>query len=668
MSTDIEFLQALNDGKPTEPPPALISEYIHNRRIMPPGSPMPGPLDVGYTPYFRQIMDGMGPYSDARVISVCKGVQIGATANCAENVIAYYMDANPAEILYCSATDALLERWTKRLEPMIDSCGFRHKIAAQVQNTKSRKTGDKMYSKEYPGGSLSMASLQSPAALRSESKQIVIIDEIDGAPAKTFTGEGSPLHILHGRAAAFGGRGRFMEFSTPGTFERSVIWRRYETGDQRRYFVPCPKCDAYQVLEFKQLRPEYIGETLQYAWYECEHCGGRIYNESKTKMLAAGEWRATAQPRVRKHWSYHISTLYSPVGMTSWTGVYQKYLDAEEDPTQKPSFTNLYLGMPYKEEGSRPDVKKVIALRGNYRNGTVPDGVLYLTIGGDVQRGAKRFQEMEPEALEVRMAEMKKQGRSLWRAGLPRVEVEVLGIGSAYRTWSVDYKVFYGHTTLGGLQGAFEKFHKWFDSKASIYIRSDGLEFEPMYALIDGTDGVTQAAVFEFCEQYGPHFCPTINSGWLKAKKDPGVDLEGPQNFDRYRYSRKTGHQAYHIQTATNVYKKRLYSQLKNNRNAVGGQPPGFCEFPRDRPDFYFDMLTAEEMRIDGSFHNGGRPAEALDCRVYAMCAGDVWLEAKVLRIREAAKKKGCPDDQIQSYDKKHVLAELGKVTARSTD
>ena len=101
-------------------------------------------MDVYYTPYFVEIMDAMGPYSGVSIISVCKGVQIGATANCAENVIAFYMDANPAEILYSSATAALLERWTKRLEPLIDSCGFRDKIKIQTTNTKSRKTGDKM--------------------------------------------------------------------------------------------------------------------------------------------------------------------------------------------------------------------------------------------------------------------------------------------------------------------------------------------------------------------------------------------------------------------------------------------------------------------------------------------------------------------------------------------
>ena len=59
-------------------------------------------------------------------VEVLKGAQIGVTF-AAENVIAYWMDPCPAEILFISAIEKLLERWaTKRLEPLIDSCGYRH--------------------------------------------------------------------------------------------------------------------------------------------------------------------------------------------------------------------------------------------------------------------------------------------------------------------------------------------------------------------------------------------------------------------------------------------------------------------------------------------------------------------------------------------------------------
>lgn len=657
MSTDREFLLACNSEMPVDAPPALISEYIHLRRVLPSGNPMPGPFDVGYTPYFVEVMDAMGPYSGVRIVSVMKGVQIGATANCAENVIAYYMDANPAEIIYASATDALLGKWVKRLEPLIDSCGYRHKITDQSNNPKSRKSGDTTYSKEYAGGSLSMGSLQSPASLRSESNRIIFADEIDGAPPKTTSGEGSPLSILHGRAAAFGSRGKVMEFSTPSTIERSVINGRYLSGDQRRYYVPCPFCAEMQTLEFERLQPEYLGEMLDSVSYECAKCKRLIGNHQKTRMLSRGEWRPTAVPRTRGHRSYHISTLYSPVGMMSWTAVYQKYLDAQDDPDQLPSFVNLYLGKPYKEEGSRPDIKRVISLRGDYENGVVPPGVLYLTVGADVQRGKEQFQKMSGDDLERRIAKMRASGANLWKAGLPRIEIEVLGIGSAYRSWSVDYRVFYGHTTEGPFAGAFEAMYEWAEKTGMRYRRRDGMEFAPQMVLMDAADGETRPAVMAFCERFGPNTYPVQGIDWLRAKQDPGIDRETNRNIDRYRLSRKSKDStSVYVQASTNHYKATLYSRLKVARKQTGTQPPALCEFPRDRPDHYFAMLTAEEMRPNGSFHNGGRPAEALDCRVYALCAADLWLDMKIQKQREAMRKKNVREDLIQLVEPKKVL------------
>ena len=396
MITDINFLLDLNDEKPTEPPPELISSHVNQRRIMPPGSPRPGPMDIHYTPYTIEIMDCMSPYSGINRVSVEKGVQIALTT-AAENVVAYYMDPLPAEIMYCSGTTDLLTKWTKRLEFLIDSCGYRHKISAQVENTKSRKTGDKMYSKEYAGGSLSMTSLQAPAGMRSESNQVLIVDEADSAPAKVTTGEGSFLGILEGRTAAYGSKYKIMELSTPGLFETSVIHPQFLKGDQRFYNLPCLRCGEMIVLDFKYLRPVFnkLGH-LESVFYECHHCNGQIFNSDKTEMMRIGnaEWMPTAVPRDPAHRSYHISALYSPVGMLSWHRIYDLYLESEEDPDRKPSFVNLYKGIPYKEDGSRPDVKKAIALRGTYDNGTVPHGVLYMTMASDVQQGKVRYQEM----------------------------------------------------------------------------------------------------------------------------------------------------------------------------------------------------------------------------------------------------------------------------------
>jgi len=124
-----------------------------------------------------------------------KSAQVAATFSI-EGIIAYWMKEHPAAILYMSATQVLLEKWaTKRLEPMIDSCGIRSKIIENKEDmfgAKSRRTGDKVFSKQFVGGFLEMASAQSSSSQRSDSIRVLIRDEIDGAP-KHLTSGGEKL-------------------------------------------------------------------------------------------------------------------------------------------------------------------------------------------------------------------------------------------------------------------------------------------------------------------------------------------------------------------------------------------------------------------------------------------------------------------------------------------
>jgi phage terminase large subunit GpA-like protein len=85
-------------------------------------------------------------------------------------------------------------------------------------------------------------------------------------------------------------------------------------------------------------------------------------------------------------------------------------------------------------------------------------------------------------------------------------------------------------------------------------------------------------------------------------------------------------------------------------------QRPGFCDFPRDYSDEYFAQLTGTEKHIDGSFHDIRPRVEALDCRVYALCAGDVWLDSEVERVRKYYRDQGLDAVQVQQITGRVVL------------
>lgn len=649
--SDIDFLIELCDLIPTKRPSPLISDWVQGRRVLPTSTPFPGPWDNARTPYLVEPMDNLGPFSGVTETYVMKGAQIGATAGLIENPIAYYMAENPAEQLLISATDDSLERWgTKRLEPVIDSCDLRGLIGMQSQagGAKSRRTGDKTYCKTYPGGALDMASAQSAASLRSDSKRIVYMDEVDGAPPQLRTGEGFFVDVAEARTNAWGQRKRIIALSTPTKAGVSEIHRLYLSGDQRKYYVPCPHCGEMQVLRFGDAATPYGIKTSEDArgnlvvFYQCEKGCAPIFEHHKTAMLKWGQWRPTATPNAPNIRSYHISSLYSPAGMLSWLELYRKYLKAQRSPDGMTSFENLYLGEVAQERGARPPVEKVIELRGLYPTGEVPQGVLFLTMAVDVQRGSSRDAKNPA-----------------------RLELEVVGHGFGYRTWSIDYRVFKGAVDDVN-KGAWLALKKWAEESGSIaYRRADGTKFQPGLIFIDAGDGPNSSIVYEFCAGWKNTFPSKGFEALKKAKSDgPEGDLDaaGPAAFKKYRPTKITDETT--LWTISTVhYKSLIYANLQKRRSEGStSTPPGYMEFPSDYPDAYFDGLAAEEKRRDGSFYcPTGRRNEPLDVRVYALCAADVYLENLVKAAREDARARGFSKFEADKINSRHILEPLAR-------
>jgi phage terminase large subunit GpA-like protein len=644
-ASDIVFFRAERKRRPRSMIQPDVAHWVETRRVLPSQTPFPGYWRNERTPYLVEVMNNMSPASPVQHTALMKGCQLGATA-AAENVIAYWIGESPASILYVSATDDLLDKWAaKRLEPLIDSCGLRSRIFAQVLGGGSRRTGDRIRSKEFIGGSLDMASAQSAPGLRSDSIRILIRDEIDGAPSQLKTGEGNWLSVSYGRTAAWGARKKIFDFSTPTTDDDSLIKLAYENGDQRKFEVPCPHCGIYQVLEWGNdktpwgIKAERKAGILEAVYYQCAHCKEPIRNHHKTQMLSIGRWVPTARSTNGGYRSYHISSLYSPVGMLDWFEMQQLYDQAQNEPDGMRSFVNLYLGLPFRETGSRPKLDRVVELRGGYSMGTVPHGVLFLTAGIDVQAGSSR----DPD-------------------NPPRLEMEVCGHGAGFKSWSILYRRFEGAVD-DPAGGAWAALNEWALTTRLQFPRSDGLVFTPSMIFVDSGDGNLTDVVYHFCAGWGLTF-PSKGFSALRKRKEETGDEAGPSNFRRYR-AIKLGEDSYLYEISTNYYKTHVYNNLKIERQDTGEQRPGFCDFPREYSESYFRMLTAEEKHRDGSFHcPSGRRNEALDVRVQNLCACDIYLDSEVLRVKAAAMKDGATRDQVQVINHRVILSELAKLVA----
>ena len=643
---DNNFLKLQNDLLPDERPPLLISEYVENRRVLPPSSPFPGLWNNRVTPYMIEPINNLSPYSPVQITAMMKARKIGAST-CFENAIAYYMDAVPSEILYSTATEALAKDWSKKkISHVIDSLGFRHKLISADNNAKSRATGDRMFCKEFIGGSLDIIAATSGMAKRALDKRVLIIDEVDGVAPLTTTGEGQWTDILIAHTDCWNERRKVGLFSSPTTDEESLISVYYEKGDKRAFLIPCPICGKDIELKFGDhstkwgLKWETKAGLLIDAYYVCEYCGDAFFNEEKDnfyslnpkckkhpeKELKLAHWEATRPTGDPTYRSYQINSLYSPNGMYSFTSVAKDWIEKEEQGADgMRSFINIRMGLPYKEETTRPSLKKTLEHRGAYSRGKVPPGVLFLTMACDVQRGSAN--NINNPA---------------------RIECEIMGTGLGYKTWSIDYKVFKGSLN-DPYDGAWEEMYQWIKSINGTFYSESGIGYQIKMIGIDCGDAEDGRAekVYRFCERWSPFAYPVKGFAQLKARKNEKADIPGAASFKKYRAAKIGTGGEYVLEISTVYYKDTLYGRLNIEASADNPHPNGYCDFPADYSDEYFRQLTNSE-KITGGGYKDIKPCEALDCRVYNLCLSDAWLESQVKNIRDEALRKGADSTWVQ--------------------
>lgn len=584
----LEQIDALTDERLT----LKVSEVATKRRILPKGTPFPGAWNNEKTPYLVEFMDDVSESSSVEVSVCMKGHQLGFTA-AIENCIIYIIDNAPGPILYTTANDPLGKEWSEnRFDPMIEQCGMQNLIFSQTRKAGSKKTGDKTLLKEFPGGRIKIAGYGSTAAFRSSSYRYFFGDEIDEASAD-LKKQGNALELAEGRTSAYKAKRKIILFSTPVEKDLSNVDKAYLLGDQRKYFVPCPHCGFMQTLEFKNLKYKRDKNGLldiESVKYKCQSkdCTGKyFFNYHKTEMYESGrcEWRATVKPKRLNYRSRQIGCMYSPPGMITWADMVQKYVDAIEsgDPGKMKTFETLYLGLPSEEKGEAPDIRKVITHRSNYKSKTIPDGVLFLTLGADVQGN--------------------------------RIELEICGHGRKYKTWSIDYIVIPGDTPVV-TRGAWPLFREKFLAGEFVYTGERG-RYAPQMAFIDSN--YRTDTVVEFCETV-PGLYPIVGQNKFK----------NPQQ--KFRINQLPGSNLMTVRVGTDYFKDIVYSSLRTEKIPGEDTPSNYPEFPYDYDDNYFKMVNAEYKR---AIRKGnliayeyycpiGKANEGLDCRVYNIAAREV--------------------------------------------
>ena len=611
-----------------------IVSFIEQNRVLPQGiGRVAGAYRFSKTPYLREIIECFNSNSIIQEVTVMKGAQIGATVGLLENLILYIIGVSPAPTLFLANTADVAENiFETRVDPAIDNTGLRHLISSQIQRKNNKATGDTKNKKTFHGGFVQVAGLNSISKLKSFSIKYLLVTEADESKSD-LAGQGDPISLAERRLDSYSSVKKIFIESTPTNSGSSVIEDRFLQGDQRYYYVPCKHCGELQKLEFQNLKWELDDSNKVVSgsvYYQCKFCEGKWKNIDKEDFLkdasynGRAKWIPSVDNAYKQKRSYHISSLYSPVGFRSWEEIIKQYVEAMElekngDKSKIKVFYNQALGLTYKESEQSPPYEII------FQNNRGPYLSEYINDRGDLMPTTLDFDILKYPPLFCTMAsDIQKNyievGVVLWALGM--------------RSFTIGYHRLYGDTS---------DIHSKAWRQLEYLIKS---KHAGMYASIVFVDyGYNASLVFDFCERIHHQ----------SFRGDIVFPIKGVSTGKLFKVSTESIKAPPLININVNQSKLEVYSRVVVNKTD-DDSPPLFCNFPSNFTIDYFKMLVSEERRKKHS-SNGkdnwewhlpkGRRNEALDIMGYNIVAAYLFCDD----FRDCKKSDGSIDwDLIWEY------------------
>lgn len=554
------------------PPPRLrLSDWIEGHVQLPEGvSAQPGPVRLW--PFQREIADAIGDPLLERVTLV-KPVRVGFTT-LLTSAIAGFVANDPSPILALLPTELdCRDYMVSDIEPIFSASP---EVASVLSDERDETGRNTLMSRRFPGGSLKIVPARSPKNLRRHNVRMLMMDEVDGMET---TSEGSPITLAEKRTLSFPDR-KIVLGSTPVHDETSHVLRAYRQSDQRIYEVPCPECGTMSEIQWGQII--WDEDAPETARWRCPHCEAEVDERHKRGMVEQGRWRAT-RPEVQGHAGFRLSALISLHVNASWGKLAAEFIAAKDDPATLQTFINTILGQGWRAEGDELDEADMQARAEPIGLDTVPEEVLALTVGCDVQHD--------------------------------RLELTYIGWTEAGQMLILAHRVIWGAWDGDGTwreldQMLAERFPHVLGGKIGIDA-----------AAVDAGDGTTMNRVTEFCRA---------------RTRRKIVAIKGASGFARPMIAKagsttKTGARLWIVGTDTT--KQTLFARF---------QRQNLCRFSEDLPAVWFEQAASE--RCEMGYVRGqpvrrfvripGRRAEALDCAVYATAVrGLVNIVPEVRRV-----------------------------------
>jgi phage terminase large subunit GpA-like protein len=502
--------------------------------------------------------------------------QVGKTESFINNPIGYFIHQEPSPMLIVNPTLKMSETWSKdRFAPMLKDTPV---LNGLVKEARSKDSDNTILHKTFPGGHITMAGANSAPSLAARPVRIVALDDVDRFPPSAGS-EGDPVNLAIKRTTTFWNRKKLLA-STPTTKGASRIEAAYEESDQRKFYVPCPHCEEFQILEFKFLNWEkeipkggkiekHLTET---AHFVCRFCDGVMEESDRPRMLTLGKWIA-AKP-FKGIAGFWINELYSP--WVPWATFVENFLEAKKLPETLKVFTNTSLAETWEEKGKTLDDDFLLSRREDYGPNVAPEGVLVITAAVDVQDD--------------------------------RLELAFQGWGVDEETWGLGYEKISGDPSDWKTWDALDT---WLEKS---FLHPSGVELRVLCTTVDSGGHHTQM-VYEYCQKKQIAQARVFP---IKGYSDRGKPLVSKISKNN---KLKVGLYMLGVDTG---------KELAYGRFQVAEPGPGYCHFPLDYDEDYFRGLTAEHRVRRFSkgaayyiwtMKQGYRRNEPLDLFVYNMAA-----------------------------------------------
>lgn len=377
-----------------EPPENLsVSEWADKYRILTFKAAKNGPWETSYNPIMRRVMDCFG-------MDGIKEVWMQTPAQCGKtdsilNMLGWAITEDPGTTLIVEPNEDLaVELSTDRIDDMVKHCDH---LMEMVLNERDDLLSKK---KNFSTMTCYFGWAGSAISLASRTVRYVFFDEVNKY-GKWTGDEANPLALGVERTATFEDMARIVYCSTPTT-EEGYITKGESACDARfRYHISCPECGHKQTLQLEQVKfgEDHAPKTVEdAAWYECEKCAGKMYEDQRMELVRRGEWieEVSGLPlpecieKTRpKSVGFQFNRLYTP--WFSFGKVAAQFLRTHSIPEDFMNFVNSWMGQAWKEKAESKSIHQLAKNKTELPALVCPPDTVALTCGIDPGQGGYWF-------------------------------------------------------------------------------------------------------------------------------------------------------------------------------------------------------------------------------------------------------------------------------------